>query len=45
LLSLKVHLSIMLALQRITARCDGKPQRGMAGPLHFQPTALQITLQ
>jgi hypothetical protein len=28
-----------------TLRCDGKPQTEMAGPLHFQPTALQIALQ
>jgi hypothetical protein len=27
------------------ARCDGKPQMEIAGPLHFQPTPLQIALQ
>src|SRR6201995_928263 len=26
-------------------RCDGKPQMEMAGPPHFQPTPLQITVQ
>jgi hypothetical protein len=30
---------------RIVPRCDGKPQMEMAGPLHFQPTPLQIALQ